>query len=411
MRESLLKEAVLYIDSEALKSNFDWFKQRTQSSFVCPMIKANAYGLGDSLVYDILSEHGVKYFGMARLSEALNLRAAEKNIRGHKNSSEILLFNAFSEKDLELMLENRITPVVSSQEQVRCLQKFLENKDPDFNSLKIHLELDVGMNRLGLKEEKDLEGVLKELSKFQKPIYVEGIFSHFSHAEDWGDEKGVSVCEEKRFQKMVNLCMDFFERRRDLKADPFFIHLPSSRALENKDVCEIESSLEYGIRPGIGLYGLSFSGRKSGLKPVLSLRAPIVDVRLLKKGEKVSYGGLWTAPEDVEVAVLPMGYGDGYPRSLMTDSYVLFEGEKIPIVGAICMDFMMICLSQSSLSRELRKSQLLGEMVTLIGSEGPLEVTVEELAQKSNQISYEFISGLSHRLLRKKGRYFFDSRN
>ena len=156
------------------------------------------------------------------------------------------------------------------------------------------------------------------------------------------------------------------------------------------------------------------------LKPVMSLKAPIVDVKQLKRGEKVSYGGLWVAPEDANVAVLPVGYGDGYPRSLMTDSYVLFEGQKVPIVGAICMDFMMIYLSPKTLETLLGQSrcyktnsnqELLGKFVTLIGSEGSLEITADELAQKSNQIPYEFISGLSHRLLRERGDRFFDSSN
>ena len=261
MKESSLKEAILCIDSEALKLNFDWFKKQTQSSFVCPMIKANAYGLGDLLVYDILSEHGATHFGVARLSEALNLRKFEqKKIGSIKSSPEILLFNAFNENDLDRMFKYKITPVVSSWEQMRCLKTFLELNPPSSDPHRIHLELDVGMNRLGLKEG-DLESVLGELLELQGRVLVEGLFSHFSHAEDWGEAYGVSQEEEKKFQKMVDQCMKVFEAQKPIKADPFFIHLPSSRAFDSKDISEIKIPVSYGIRPGIGLYGLGFQSK------------------------------------------------------------------------------------------------------------------------------------------------------
>jgi alanine racemase len=400
-----MKECFIEINVDNLQSNFNWYKSQTKNKFICPMIKANAYGVGLEVVFQALKSAGADHVGIVRLSEAKTVRALDSNIN-------ILMFNPCDEEDFEIVVDLQITPVISSMQSLKSLAKILRIKS--ITSFDVHIEIDTGMNRLGFKQND-----LKELFDFLKletRIKPVGVFSHFLKAEDWPDINGKSYAQLKLFNEITNLFKKLIREEPILVGSKNLIfHLSSSKALNDESRrSELNSELlDYGIRPGLGLYGISQSNKS--IKRVVSLKAPIVDLKWINEGETVSYDGIWTAERKTLLGVLPIGYGDGYPRSLMGKSYVLVSGQKAPIIGKICMDFMMIDLTDlvvksnvSDLSEDILEEwkaefnqKLNQEYVLIFGGEVHEQgQSIEELSDLAGIISYEFIVGLSSRIKR-----------
>lgn len=362
----VISEAVLSIDYANLKYNVEWMKTRTTNSFFCPMVKANAYGAGAVLVSQALIQMGVNKLGVARLSEAIELREAGIE-------ADILLFNHFTEEELALGQELNLTFVVSSMQQLELFNSFckkLENQD-----LNMHLEFDTGMSRLGFSLQ-ELDALREYIDK--NNLQVQGVFTHFLEAINW-PETGKS--SQKQTEEFLKITQKFPES---------VAHIASSKALAGG-----EKKWQYGVRPGVWLYGVDSAN--THLKPALRLTAPIISLRTISAGQSVSYGGVWVASRPTKIATLPIGYGDGYSRTLTGQTEVLVKGKKAPVVGAICMDYMMVDVTDVDQSLEL------GEEVLIFGEDqvSGQEISIESLAQKCNVIAYEFIVGLSQRLRRQ----------
>lgn len=358
-------ESTVYICYENLKYNIEWIRSKTQSSFICPMVKANSYGGGAIPIALALQSMGVQYFGVARLSEAIELRT-------NGIDRDILLFNHFTEDELPEIFKQNVTYVVSSIEQLELLGNFLRSQN---TSAKVHLEFDTGMSRLGFPKDQVAE-VKTKLQEFPE-LKLEGVFTHFLDASNWPSKQGSSAQQYMVFDEIAQSFPDALA------------HIASSRALENEP-----AKMKFGVRPGLWLLGIQ--AEKVGLRPVLRLSSPVISLRRIPAGQSVSYSGLWTATRPSVIATLPVGYADGYSRRLTDQSHVILKGHRVPTVGAICMDYMMVDVT------EIQEEVQIGDEATVIGQDpSGQDISIESLAEKCGVIVYEFVVRLSRRLRRE----------
>lgn len=405
-----MKECVLEINANHLKQNFQWYKSQSHGGFICPMVKANAYGAGDLEVFSVLRSAGATTFGVVRLSEAKKIRAIDDSV-------QILLFNPCDIQDYHQVVQLKLTPVISNIQALLDFEFVLH--ELNIKSYDVHLEFDTGMNRLGFKNS-DLDEVFKHLEMCQR-VKVAGFFSHFVQAEDWPSIEGRTLIQLQAFKSIDEKFEHFLKLNPELKSAKQYVkHLSSSKAFNDQGMKSEHQKLlsAYGLRPGLGLYGISQNNQN--LKPVLTLKAPIVDVKWCQPGETVSYDGVWKAHRKSLIGTLPLGYGDGYPRALMGQSFVIIDGKKAPVVGKVCMDFIMVDLTDlvtlpdggdlsSLLASDLKKTHLeslaadwkLKEALVFGDQSLDRDLSIESLAAKAGLITYEFIVRLSARLNRR----------
>lgn len=347
-----------------LKHNIRYLKScLDQGVFFCPMVKANAYGHGDVEISKVLEALDVSALGVVTFEEAETLRAS--GIR-----HPILVFDAVDPRYLQRMLKLNLTPVLSDMGQIQELARL---KVP----VKVHVKLNTGMNRLGFSLEK--VKALREAINNSKNISVEGVCTHFLNGEDIQDPYGFTSQQIEKFNFAVQ----------ELGFEKTHLHYINSAALLNSP----EVIRGIGMRPGISMYGESpFIGRRNtNLKPVLKWISSIELVRTIKKGEAVSYGPRWKASEDSIVGVVPVGYADGYPRVLTNNTSVLVDGHKVPVLGTICMDYMMV---------DLTHVQLTSRKVTIVGEDGGHTITAQDLGERYGSIAYEILTKIGNRVTR-----------
>jgi len=331
------------------------------------MVKANAYGVGDSLIVGELLDLGVKNFGVARVSEGERLRRLFP-----QQQFQILVFAPLCASFIESYIQSSLTPVVGSAEDLRILSTL---SSEDQNSLEgVHVKFDLGMTRLGFSffEADTVTETLKSLN-----IKVLGVCGHFSQASDITN---IDSKETEGLEELTSLSK-LFGINQEL------VHAPNSEALSS-------GSFVVGSRPGLSLYGLSDSKELvAGLEPALSLYAPLVHSRSVKKGTRVSYGGAWVSDVDTQVGVLLIGYADGLPRGLSGKISLFNDGDTFKQVGRICMDYTMIDIGPS-------KSPKIGQMYTFFDvKHNPRALS--DWAESLGCISYELLVGLGDRLLRR----------
>lgn len=330
------------------------------------VVKANAYGHGDEQVAKTALAAGASYLAVACLDEGLALR--KKGI-----TAPILVIGASRADDVRIAASNQITLTVFQLEWLRKAQSILTNQD----QLKIHLKLDTGMGRIGIKTKEELKSIEQNVKEDNRVI-VEGVFSHFATA----DEKNLDYFREqfKKFTEMVSW----------LDERPRYVHCSNSAT-----ALRFPEAAFNAIRYGIGMYGLTPSldiqdELPFQLKAAFSLYTRLVHVKKLHKGEKVSYGATYEASEDEWIGTLPIGYADGWIRKL-SGQEVLVNGQRAPIVGRVCMDQCMIKLPYEVAP---------GTLVTLIGTDGEEHISIEEIANKLETINYEVACMMSYRIPR-----------
>lgn len=358
-------ESTLYISSESLRHNIDWIRSKTESTFVCPMVKANSYGGGAIKIAQELQSLGITHMGVARLSEA-------EELRQNHVTANILLFNHFTRHELEKILDLNLTCVVSSTEQLSLLSDFLKEKR---RTLKVHLEFDTGMSRLGFQKAQ-IEVLKTQLAQAPE-VQVEGVFTHFLDAGNWPHSDGSSAAQYKAFEQIAS------------EFPQALPHIASSKALENEP-----GKIKFGLRPGLWVLGIQAD--KVGLLPVLRLVSPIISMSQIPEGQSVSYSAMWKAPRSSVIATLPVGYADGYSRRLTGQSHVIIRGHRVPTVGAICMDYMMVDVT------DIQDQVRIGDEATVIGLDpSGQNISIESLAEKCGVFVYEFVVRLSRRLRRE----------
>lgn len=333
------------------------------------VVKANAYGHGDIRVSNELNKMGIYSFAVATISEAINLRK-------HRIKGEILIFGYTHPRDFKYLVKYNLTQTVVDYEYANILNRFGSH-------IKVYIKIDTGMHRLG--ENFQNLSLIEDIYQLAG-LKIEGMYSHLT-VSDSMKESDIAFTKAQ-----IN---NFFSTVENLKQKGFNtgkLHIQSSYGLLNYPGLACDYA-----RIGIALYGVLSSTDtilkdKVSLRPVLSLKARVVTVKAIKKGDTVSYGKDFTAPNPMKIAVVSIGYADGIPRNLNNGS-LLIKGKKAPIVGRICMDQLMIDVTDI-------KEVMQDDIVTIIGTDGNLTVTAEEISASCGTITNELLSRLGERLNR-----------
>jgi serine/alanine racemase len=343
---------------------------------IMAVVKANAYGHGAVPISAGLNRTGINAFAVATIDEGIQLR--KKGIKG-----EILILGCTPATRALALFHFRLSQTVADVEHARELNRFGK-------PIRVHIKVDTGMNRLG----ESYKHVSEIASIFGcKNLKVAGIFTHLCVADSL-KEPDVAFTKQQ-IQNFHQLLESLRERK--IIIPP--IHIQSSYGVLNFP----ELQCAYA-RIGIALYGvLSTLGRNTklslDLRPVLALKSKVAQIRTIAAGESVGYSRSFIARKEIKTAVVPIGYADGFPRSLSAKGHVLIQGCRVPVVGQICMDQLIIDVTDIP---DIKKS----EIVTLIGKDGSEEITAEQIAFNANTITNELLSRLSDCRLKRK---FLDS--
>lgn len=336
-----------------------------------PVVKANAYGHGAVLIAKELNAHGIKSFCVATATEGIELR--QSGIKG-----EILILGYTHPRQFQVLEKYNLTQTVIDYTYARLLNTY-------GIKVKVHLKIDTGMHRLGVRCE-NIDEIIK-IFHFQN-LVIEGIYTHLSVSDD----TSIKGRQYTSFQKKA-----FFNVIAQLKKSGYScpkIHIQSSYGVLNYPelVCDY-------VRIGIALYGV-LSSRSSlpvtcvDLLPILSVKARVVLIKNILKAESAGYGLKYVADKDKKIAVLSIGYADGIPRSLsFGGGSVLVDTKIAPIIGSICMDQMLVDITDIPNVRQ-------GDIVTVIGKSGGNEISVYDLAEREETITNEILSRLGNRLER-----------
>ncbi len=360
-------DTVLEVNLQALKENLNYFKQKLKpQTKVMAMIKANAYGAGSFEVAHTLEHQKVDYLGAAYADEGVELRKLGISV-------PIMVMNP-EQSSYSSIIDYKLEPELYSIRVIELFVRTLREKSIT-EAYPIHIKIDTGMNRLGFKT-----GELNELIDFiknEKSIKVESVFTHLATAD---------VPEEKEF---VHYQLKTFDKAYDKICNELNIK-PLKHALNTAGLIHFNDFQYDMIRLGIGLYGFSDDEIvQKQLKTVMTFKTVISRIIKIEAGETVSYGRKFKAERKTKIATLPVGYADGIRRSLgYGKGTVNINGEIAPIVGSICMDMLMVDVSDVVCNE--------GDEVILFG-ENP---TVKEIAEKIGTISYEILTSISQRVKR-----------
>lgn len=372
------------INLDALISNWHEIKKVAgDDRFVCPMVKANAYGHGDVQIALTLEKVGAAYLGVCLIEEGLLLRASGLQ-------SEILVFRGFDRHGAEKILEYQMTPVVSTWEQIHALEAVADEP------VKVHLKFNTGMNRIGFNI--DQSEKLSQFFKKSKKLKLKALLSHFAQGEDAYLIDGFSGIQTQKMNEVI----DFFSDH------DIYAHLLNSggiaslaRLKKQNITNHFLTQKKWGFRPGLMLYGYQPAPqfKETNLKPVMSLKSVVNNIRTVLENETVSYGCTWKAKKNSKIAVVPIGYADGVHRLISNQSTALFAGELAPIIGRVCMDFLMLDVTHIVKDEELTKWN--EEEVVLFGyDEKGKFLSAEMMADKSSSIVWETLTSVGERVPR-----------
>lgn len=362
------------IDLDNIRYNVENIQRRIgEKTKILAIIKADGYGHGSIPVARFLSRHELVYgFGVSTVREAVVLRKA-----GIKEP--ILILGYVFPGDFETVIDYSITTTVFQYETAKLLSDIAEKKSKSAN---IHIKIDTGMGRIGFDCNGDCVEEIAKISTL-KNINVEGIFSHFACADS--KDKTSANLQKKRFYDILD----------ELKK--IGINIPLKHICNSAGIVEFSDDFLDMVRAGIIIYGLYPSEEVNKdnikLKPAMSIRSRVVYVKNIKKGQTVSYGSEYVADCDRKIATISIGYADGYYRSLSSKGQVLIRGKRAKIIGRICMDQMMVDVSDIPDVQQ-------GDIVTVFGKDGNDEITFEEISEIAGTINYEFICGFSRRVPR-----------
>lgn len=356
------------VDLDAIAHNVQAIK-----AFVGPnveiiaSVKANAYGHGLLPVSRTALEAGASRLAVHRIQVAVTLR--ESGI-----TAPILLMGHTPPSGVDLVLRNRITPTLVDWETARLISTRAEEPTP------VHVKIDTGMSRYGLEPEKAVDFV-RYIASLPN-LRIEGLFSHFATA----DQEDLSDAHRQlqRFQAVLD----------ELGRLGYAIPIP--HMCNSAAVVSVPEAHMAAVRPGLLIYGMSPSPACAPTFPLrraLSLKTTVIHVRDLESGSAISYGRTFIAPHPLRVALIPLGYGDGYPRLASNRGEVLVHGQRAPIRGRICMDQMIVDVTDIPDVR-------VGDEVIAIGQQGNDEITAEEVGGWAETINYEVVTDLLPQVVR-----------
>ncbi|MFQ5901921.1 MAG: alanine racemase [Thermodesulfobacteriota bacterium] len=360
-----------YIDLNALEHNFLEIKKRLPEEVkILAVVKADAYGHGAIEISKKLETLGCDMLGVALCEEGIELRKAGIN-------SPIIVLSGIYRAQIKDIVRYNLTPVIFDIDQAGDLNHILTGMD---KSARVHVKIDTGMGRLGLMPN-DISKFFNEIKEL-KSLKIEGVLSHFTEADK--ENKLFTKDQFKRFEDVIKTI-------NDMGITPSYRHISNSAAIIN-----FPSSYLNLVRPGIMLYGSHPAEAfrdKIDLLPVMSLTTEIIQLKWVPKNYPISYSRTFITQRDSLIATIPIGYGDGYFRSLSGKADVLVKGKRVPVAGRICMDMTMIDVTNLQAVK-------VGDKVTIIGRQNGEEITAEELASRAGTISYEIFCSINQRVPR-----------
>ena len=357
------------VDLDAICSNLQIVAARAGVP-VCGIVKADAYGHGAVAVAKTIAPY-CRFFGVSCLEEALELQKAGISL-------PVLILSRADREDFPGLVEKGIRPTIFTWEDAYALSCEAQRQG---KILPIHFAVDTGMHRIGFPANEDSAQLCAKIAALPG-IEAEGVFSHFATA----DEDDLS-----RTHKQQTLFDDFCEKLSQLGVSIKYRHMNNSAA-------SVRLQKHYDmVRAGIVVYGHTPGGNMDmaelGVRPALSWYSKISHIKTLEAGCELSYGGTFTTTRPTVVATLPVGYGHGYPRSLSNRYWVLIRGKRAPILGRVCMDQMMVDVTDIP-------DVTLEDVAVLVGKSGQEEITVEEISQVAGSFNYEFLCGVARRVPR-----------
>jgi alanine racemase len=356
------------INLDVLRENFQAIRRNAGERKILVPVKADGYGHGGVEVSRILSLDGVDQLGVASCGEGSNLRAGGISL-------PILILSPSTALDIPMIISENLIPSVVDMNFALQLSRQAKEKG---KVVQVHVEVETGMGRTGVGYREAPNFILSLMDL--ENIEVEGIFTHFAAAEE--KEKSFTRDQLRYFEKIKKTLE---EKNCQIQ----YFHAANSAAL--LDLPETHFNL---VRPGILVYGLypsSDSKHTIPVKPVMAFKTRVVQLQKVSRGKSISYGRTFTTERDSLVAVLSVGYGDGYLRSLSNRGEVLIHSKRAKIMGTVCMDLTMVDVTDIP-------GVAIGDEATLIGREGNDEITANEVAGWAGTIPYEIISTIGIRV-------------
>lgn len=362
------------IDLDAVAYNMEQMKKNIKpETKVMAVIKADGYGHGAVQIAEMMERWNYIWgFAVATLDEAIVLRA-------EGIAKPILVLGCVFPDQYMEMLKYDIRMNVYTEEMAESISEMAAREG---RTAYMHIKLDTGMSRLGFGIHEQAVEAIQRISQMPN-VEMEGIFTHFAKADE--TDKTFTEKQIQEFTWMV-------ERLKEKNVIFTYAHCSNSAGII--DVPQANFDL---VRAGISTYGLypseEVDKRRVKLKPALALKSHVAFVKEIEAGIPVSYGGTFISEHKMKIATIPVGYADGYPRSLSNKGYVLIRGKKAPIIGRVCMDQFMVDVTEID-------GVSFGDKVTLIGKDGNEILPVETLSELSGRFNYEFVCDLGKRIPR-----------
>ncbi|MCI0764324.1 alanine racemase [Bacillus sp. TL12] len=367
------RDTIVEVNLDAIKHNVREFKKRVNDENMTMMaaVKANAYGHGAVEVAKAAIEAGINQLAVAFVDEGIELREAGISV-------PILILGYTPIDAAKDAIEYDIMMTVYRIEDLKGIDEVAQRLG---KKARIQLKIDTGMSRIGLQEE-EVAPFLEEL-KNMKYIKVEGVFTHYSTADEI--DKTYTNMQTNLFEKAVTT------------AKEMGIHLPYIHSSNSAGSMELSNTFQNMVRVGIGIYGMYPSKEVDhtvvSLQPALSLKSKVAHIKHAKKNRGVSYGNTYVATGEEWIATVPIGYADGYNRQLSNKGHALINGVRVPVLGRVCMDQLMLDVTNAMPVH-------VGDEVVFYGKQGEEEIPVEEIADMLGTINYEVTCMLDRRIPR-----------
>lgn len=378
--EEFSKRTWAQIDLDALEYNFKSIKSKLKKDTkVLCVLKADAYGHGAGFLVKEYEKMGADWYGVSNLDEAIELR---------KNGAKkpILIFGYTPSNMAHLLYKYDISQALFSLEYAQKLHEKCKSKNL---KLKVHLKIDTGMSRIGFfaqtKEniEKSLQEII-EIKETMPELELEGMFTHFSVSDDITNNRRYTIKQYDNFMSMAK------------KLESSGIKIPLKHCCNSGGIINFPEMHLDMVRAGVILYGLHPSKEtenKIDLKPVMQLKTVISQVKTIPKDVSISYGRTFVSKKEMKIASVAIGYADGYSLRFSNKAEMIVSGKRAPIVGRVCMDQLMLDVSNIGGVHE-------GDIVTVFGKDGDQTITVDELADLIGTINYEIICLIGKRVPR-----------
>jgi alanine racemase len=338
------------------------------------VVKANAYGHGLAACAKVLGEEGADWFGVALIEEAIELRDTGIN-------HPILCLGGVAMGQEEVAIRQNISAVAFNLQQISALNHAAVKLGKGAN---VHIKIDTGMGRLGVRWNQ-VDPFISKLQRFPN-LHVEGLMTHFASANDSSQDEFTNA--------QIDRFLDVVKKFEAAGFEPEVVDLANSPAAVSHPRSRAQMVRLGGILYGLGGDVLASDRPRPKLKPVLSLHSTIADIKQVPKGETLGYGRSFTTERDSTIALVPIGYHDGYRRGLSNKAQVILNGQLANVVGRISMDWTIVDITNLPGTK-------IGDGVMLIGQDGGKEIRADDLAALLDTISYEITCGISGRVPRR----------